>query len=436
MAEAISSVKLLQRYFRDDPATAANNIESLSVAEASELVSQLSTKVAARVFSRLSPSFAANVLNEIPQEKAKEIITIGGADLAATLLLTLPDSKKQSFVDTLPEELRASAQEILTFPADSAGNLMRTDYAAFSRKLSVDEVITKLRSDTVRQRPKSNIYIVDDDQKLVGVIGMRDILLAEPSTKIETLMTKDVIAVEPFASTEDVARVVANYKFLSIPVKDAQGRLIGVVRASSLLADAESHATQDIQKLFGVSAQERAFSPISFCLKKRLPWLHINLVTAFMAASVIALFEDIIAQITVLAVFLPVVAGQGGNAGAQSLAVVMRGILLREIPPQDIRRLLIKESTIGIVNGVLVGLVTAAVAWLWYGNPYLGLVIGLAMIVNLAAAGLAGAAIPIGMKRYGLDPAQSSNIILTTVTDIVGFFAFLGIAMIFKGFLV
>jgi magnesium transporter len=165
-------------------------------------------------------------------------------------------------------------------------------------------------------------------------------------------------------------------------------------------------------------------------------WLHINLVTAFMAASVVALFENIIAKLTILAVFLPVVAGQGGNAGAQSLAVVMRGIIMREIPKGKARALILKEGGLGAINGLIIGIVTAMIAWIWYGNPYLGVVIGLGMFFNLIFAGLAGAAIPLFMKKIGIDPAQSSSIILTTITDILGFFAFLGFAVLFQDLLV
>ncbi len=171
-------------------------------------------------------------------------------------------------------------------------------------------------------------------------------------------------------------------------------------------------------------------------MKKRLFWLHINLVTAFMAAGVVAVFESMIAKLTILAVFLPVVAGQGGNAGAQSLAVVMRGIVMREIPKGKTGRLILKEGGLGAVNGVVIGLVTAVVAWLWNGNPFLGLVIGLGMFFNLIFAGLSGASIPLLMKKMGIDPAQSSSIILTTVTDILGFLAFLGFAVVFQSYLV
>ena len=240
----------------------------------------------------------------------------------------------------------------------------------------------------------------------------------------------------PFDPKNQAFQILSGKGFTSLPVVDSQGRMLGVVRATNLLEQAQESAAEDIQKLFGVPKDERTFSPIGFSLRKRLPWLHVNLATAFAAAAVVAMFEDIIAKVTVLAIYLPVVAGQGGNAGAQSLAVVMRGLVMREIPPHAVRRMLTKEGLIGVVNGLVIGLVTALIAWMWNGQPILGLVIGLAMIVNLAVAGLVGAAIPITMKRIGLDPAQSSSIVLTTVTDVVGFFAFLGFAVVFQDLLV
>jgi magnesium transporter len=203
-----------------------------------------------------------------------------------------------------------------------------------------------------------------------------------------------------------------------------------------MIQGVQEEMTKDIQQMFGAGADERVFSTIIFSLKKRLPWLHINLATAFLAAAVVSLFEGIIAQLTILAVFLPVVAGQGGNAGAQSLAVVMRGIVMREIPKDKIFPLVLKEGKIGAINGAVIGAVTALVAWIWYGNPFLGLVIGLGMLVNLILAGLSGASIPLIMKKIGIDPAQSSSIILTTVTDVVGFIAFLGFAVLFQKYLV
>ncbi len=223
--------------------------------------------------------------------------------------------------------------------------------------------------------------------------------------------------------------------YLAAPVIDAERKLIGVVQSDRLAGDVKDEATEDILKMVGASRDEKTGSSILLSMKQRLPWLQINLITAFLAASVVGLFEDVIARITVLAVFLPVVAGQGGNAGAQSLAVVMRGLVLREVRAGMMLKVIRKEVLLGALNGVITGIITAVIAWLWHGNPYLGLVIGLAMIVNLMAAGLAGAAIPLTMKSLGFDPAQSSSIILTTVTDIVGFFSFLGFATLFQAYL-
>ena len=203
-----------------------------------------------------------------------------------------------------------------------------------------------------------------------------------------------------------------------------------------MLQGIQEEATKDLQKMFGAGGDERVFSSTLFSIKKRLPWLHVNLATAFLAAAVVALFEGMIAKLTILAVFLPVIAGQGGNAGAQSLAVVMRGLVMREISPDKTFSLILKECRLGAINGAVIGTVTAFIAWVWQGNPYFGLVIGLGMFINLIFAGLAGASIPILMKRLGWDPAQSSNIILTTVTDVLGFFAFLSLAVLFQNYLV
>lgn len=261
---------------------------------------------------------------------------------------------------------------------------------------------------------------------------MRDLMLANPDDLIENVMRKDVFSVDAFMDREQVARELTGRNFFVVPVVDSQKKMVGVVRAHELIGDVQEEATEDIQKMFGAGGDERSFSPIFFSLKKRLFWLHVNLATAFLAASVIGLFEGIIAKISALAVFMPVVAGQGGNAGAQSLAVVMRGLVMREIPPNKVANLILKETWIGFLNGVVIGVITGLITWIWEGNPWFGAVIALAMIVNLIIAGFFGAAIPIVMKGLGLDPAQCSNIVLTTFTDVIGFFSFLGFAVLFQ----
>jgi magnesium transporter len=265
---------------------------------------------------------------------------------------------------------------------------------------------------------------------------MRDLMIAAPQATLESIIRKDVFSVHCFVDMQEAANELAKRKYFAAPVVDSENHILGIIKAERMIRGVQEDSTRDIQQMFGAGADERAFSTIWFSLRKRLPWLHVNLATAFMAAAGVALFEDIIARITVLAVFLPVVAGQGGNAGAQSLAVVMRGLIMREIPENKRLALVIKEGKLGAMNGVIVGVVTALVAWVWQGNPYLRLVIGLGMVFNLIFAGLSGASIPLLMKRIGIDPAQSSSIILTTVTDVMGFLAFLGFAVLFQEYLV
>lgn len=427
---------LAVQYCDHDPDGAALAVEALGTEQAAEVLEGLSRRQLRRFLPHVSTPFIAAMVADLPPDRVAPLLEAGGADFNSSLFLSLHEEQREQFLRTLPERLREHMRELLTFPVSSVGRVMKSDYTAFQAGLTVREATARLKKRSKGNRNVSNLFVVSEGGELIGVIPVRDLILASDDVLLDDLMARDVVSVSPFDEEATALQTLSGRGFTTLPVVDAQGRLVGVIRATQLLADAQEAASQDVQKLFGVGRDERAFSPVAFCLRKRLPWLHINLATAFLAASVVALFEDMIARVTVLAVYLPVVAGQGGNAGAQSLAVVMRGLVMREIPATHHRRLLLKEGAIGVVNGVVLGVVTAGIAWAWNGNPYLGLVIGLAMVVNLAVAGLAGAAIPLLMKRFGLDPAQSSSIVLTTVTDVVGFFSFLGFAVVLQDLLV
>lgn len=425
-------IPLILSFVHEDPVAAAHHIDSLDEEHALRILESLPQRDLTTVLRHLDPIFAAKLVLATAPQRIVPILERGGGEVCASILLSLPDAKRTVFLESMSETLREQIQELLAFPEDSAGRAMQTDYTSFQVDHTVGHVVAKLRARAGTRRAPSNIYVADTNGKLSGVISMRDLIIASEDTILKSLMHTDLLSVGPFDTKNAAHQILSGRGFTSLPVVDAQGRMLGVVRATNLLADAQASAALDMQKLFGVPKDEVTFSPVGLSLRKRLPWLHINLATAFAAAAVVSMFEGIIAKITVLAVYLPVVAGQGGNAGAQSLAVVMRGLVMREIPPHAVRRMLIKEGLIGVINGAVIGLVTALIAWGWNGQPFLGLVIGLAMIVNLAVAGIAGAAIPIIMKRIGLDPAQSSSIVLTTVTDVVGFFAFLGLAVVFE----
>ena len=350
--------------------------------------------------------------------------------------MRLPLDARERMTKHISEKLKGQIRELLEYPEDSIGRTMTTDFITLKKDNLAEEAIDKIRSLAKKRFPSSYVYVVDDDNRLIGVLNMRDLMLASPDKTLDEISRKDIFTLHCFTDRQEAANELAKRKFFAAPVVDSDNHVLGIVKAERMIQGVQEEATKDIQRMFGAGGDERVSSTILFSLKKRLPWLHINLVTAFMAAGVVAMFEGIIAKLTILAVFLPVVAGQGGNAGAQSLAVVMRGIVMREIPKDKVFHLVLKEGKIGAINGVVIGVVTALVAWVWYGNPYLGLVIGLGMLVNLVFAGLSGASIPLIMKKVGIDPAQSSSIILTTVTDVLGFLAFLGFAVMFQNLLI
>lgn len=429
-------LKLVNKFFEYDPEVAAHILETMDEEEAVEILKALPPSLSAQIFRYLEVHYAAKLLKEAPPDTSKEIVSRLEPQNGAAIFRNIPDDIRKKLLEHLPEKTRRQIRELLIYPRDSVGSIMSTDFLALHTDIKVKDAIEKIRSMAHTKSPASYVYIIDSDNHLVGVLNMRDLLLADENATLESVMIKDVFSLNAFTDREEAANEVARRRFFAAPVVDNENHLLGIVKADQLINQIQDEATEDIQKMFGAGGDERISSPISFSLKKRLPWLHINLATAFLAASVVNLFEDIIAKITVLAVFLPIVAGQGGNAGSQSLAVVMRGLIMREISTKEIKRLVFRETKIGILNGVATGTVTALISWLWKGNAILGLVIGLAMVVNLAIAGLAGALIPVSMKAIGLDPAQSSSIILTTITDVVGFFAFLGLAVMFQGLLV
>jgi len=432
-----SLLSFVQKHVEQDPVSVAHMLETMEEASVLPILKVLDPEYCAQIFPHLQVSYAAALFKEVTAEHFVEIAKEMKPEQAAAILIHLAHDLRKVLVERLPLEMKREVQELLRYPEDSAGRIMTTEYLAFRKDTKVKDAIQRIRSLAVQQHaPQTYAYVMDEGKHLMGVLNMRDLLLASPEAPLESIMKTDVFSVSGFMDREEVAHELAKRHFFTAPVVDAEHRLLGVLKADSLIGEIQDEATEDILKMVGAGSDEETFSPILFSLKKRLPWLHVNLATAFLAASVVALFEDIIARITILAVFLPVVAGQGGNAGAQTLAVVMRGLVMREIRPTNARRIILKEAGIGVLNGVIIGVVTAAIAWIWHGNPFLGVVIGLGMIVNLTAAGLSGAAIPILLKRFGLDPAQSSSIFLTTITDVVGFFAFLGFAVLFQDFLV
>ena len=427
---------IAEKYFERDPVAAAHALEAMGSGDAVEVLKTIPLSMATEAMKHLNDAYAAVLLRKMPRSLFVRIANSLDVRQAANIFQEFPEDMRRDFLELLEEKKKREIQELLIYPRESAGQIMTVDFIAFHSDLKVKDTVSKIRYLAQKNSKSSYIYVIDKEGCLIGVLRMRDLLIADGNTLLESIMHRDVFSVDCFLDREQVANEFSRRNYFAVPVVDHEHKLLGVIRAEQMISDVQEEVTEDIQKMFGASGNERAFSPIAFSLRTRLPWLHVNLMTAFLAAAVVSFFQDLIAQITVLAVYLPVVAGQGGNAGAQSLAVVMRGIVMREIPPARAKQLVLKEAFIGLINGLIIGTITGIVAVLWQGKPFLGLVVGLGMLVNLTIAGFSGALIPLTMKALGRDPAQCSNIILTTITDVMGFLAFLGFATLFRGYLI
>lgn len=310
----------------------------------------------------------------------------------------------------------------------TAAGMMEGEVFSVPLEVTVQQAIELLR--TAPRQGLHYLYVTDGERRLAGVLGMRDLLLAAPADPVAPLIRRGVTSVRRETARDEVAEVMKRTRYLALPVVDAEGRLLGVVRHDRVLGAVQEEAFEDLRRLVGAGGDERATAPVLHAVRKRLGWLVVNLGTAFLASAVIAQFDQALAKIAALPVLMTIVAGQGGNTGAQTLAVVIRGLAVREILPGTAWRLLAKELAVGLVNGGAVAALTAGVVWAWYGQAWLAFVIGAAMVVNMAAATLAGAAIPLALHATGRDPAQSSSIFMTTVTDVVGFASFLGFALL------
>lgn len=432
------AVTLNRSLFERHPAEAAAELEKLDTADAAEAIGGQPPDTAVPVWERLSPDVAAALLERVPNHNAVAVMNRMDPTRAATILATLELEQRERYLGLFDKSVARDLKLILQYPLGTAGSLMDPRIIYLRRDMTVSEALGRLRLQGARLRPvraRRILIIVDADSRIDGIVEIQDLVLADSDDRLAEFLQPIPGFVTATATVDDIVEVMEEHRLSSLPVVDVEGRLIGVVRYDELVTAAKEEATADIQTLFGASRDERALSSPRLAVRKRLPWLQINLATAFLAASVVGLFEGTIEKYTALAVLLPVVAGQSGNTGAQALAVVIRGLALREIHIGHWRRVLWKEACVGVVNGAAVALTTAIGVYLWSQSFGLMVIIGLSMVLSMAIACVSGAAIPILLTLARQDPAQSASIVLTTVTDVMGFFSFLGIATLLLGML-
>ena len=413
-------------FLLEHPAQAADVIDGFGRAAAVELLGEQEADTLASVWGHLSPARIDEVVPALPEKLLKQALHALDPGVLAVSLPRISDDSRDRCLALLPRRSEAEVRRLMDYPPGSAGRVMDSRIPSFRGEQTAAVTLEQLR----QGKPKDlrQLFIVDSERRLTGTVDIQDLMIAEPADLLKELARVPSAAVSPFDDREEVAERLRDYHADVLPVIDIHGRLIGAIHHEALLKTLEEAASVDIQMMVGAGREERALSEPQFAVRKRLPWLQINLATAFLAAAVVGIFESTIAQFTALAVLLPVVAGQSGNAGAQALAVTMRGLALREISTRHWFRVLFKEMRVGIVNGFAIAATSGIGVLLWSRNFGLALVISIAMVLSMVTAGIAGALIPIALTRLGSDPAQSSTIVLTTVTDVAGFMSFLGIA--------
>jgi len=440
----LDSVKRLLRI--GATANLVNLLQKQHPADLAQVFSELTDRDRMSAFALLlerNSKLAMEALSELGPEAGAALLAGRSAEEIARYLQELPSDDAAAIVDYLPEELAGAVLEqmqkrpaggdvgeLLEYEEQTAGRIMNPKVFALSEDMTVSEAIAALQGSRDVEMV-FYLYVVDSRRHLVGVLSLRRLLLVPPTTPLKRIMTTDIISVRADMDQEEVARQVASYNLLAIPVVDEENKLVGIITVDDVIDVIKDEATEDIYRLAGVSTDERVFTPSRESLRKRFPWLLINLATAFIATGVVALFDRTIAAWVGLVKFMSIVPGMGGNAATQTLTVIVRGLALGELTWANSRKALFKEILVGVGNGMATGIVAALATWILAGQPWVGLLLFSAMVINLFVAGAAGTLIPLGLKALKVDPALASTVFITTFTDVCGFAAFLGLATVY-----
>ena len=380
----------------------------------------------AEVLSEMSPSDSQQLLEDLEPVEIAKYLSEMPADDATSLASRLPDPLAARVLMLMEAEPAADVRELLEHEERTAGRIMTRNYFAMDEDVTIAEAVAALQKRSAEFEMVFYVYVVDKRDHIVGVVSLRKLLTTPPSTQLKRVMVHDVISARTTDDQEKVARLVAEYNLLAVPIIGDEDRLVGIVTVDDVLDVLQEEAEEDLLALAGVSAEEHIDTRPSRSLRLRAPWLLVNLATAFLASYVVSLFEGSISRLPALAALMPIVAGMGGNAATQTLTVIIRGIAMNELV--GTARVTLKQSIVGMGNGLINGLVCAAVVAGFYRSIWLGVIIALAMIINMVVAGVSGSLIPVALKRMGVDPAVASSVFVTTCTDVAGFFSFLGIA--------
>jgi magnesium transporter len=416
----------------------ARVLEQLSLDRAAAVAEYLDPKTASKIFKEVEPGTAAGVMLAMNRPEAAMVLAEMDPDDRVDILGLVDSEAHEELLSELDVAKAAETRTLESYPPDSAGGIMTTEVTSLYEYLTVEDAINLLRKMSEELEQMFYVYVIDRIGRLVGVLSMRDLILAKPTRQLRNIMIKNVRSVRATVDQEEVAQQMRGSGYLAMPVVDDLGKLIGLITVDDVVDVIQEEATEDIQKMFGAGAEERLASPWHFSFRKRVFWLLVNLGTAFLAAGVISRFQDVIQVLPLLAAFQTIVSGMGGNGSAQAMAVTIRGLATGHVDKRLLRHVLMRELIVGVLTGIVVGIATWAIAVTFYSDQNglkIGMVICIALMFNHINACVTGSAIPLVMKKLGFDPAQSSTIFATTFTDCGGFFVTLGLGYLLQEWL-
>jgi len=418
------------------PGAAAAILEELDAGALAELISDLEAPEAAEVLAELQAEIAADLLEKLPVAEAAALLEEMPPEDAADLLSEVEGEAAASIIDLLTDEAATEVRRLLAYAPDSAGGLMTTDVARLPVGMTAGEAIERIRQLREELEDLSYVYVTGDDGALLGVISFRDLVFNRPGIGLEEAMVTDPIVVSTSADREEVNEIISQYHIRAVPVVDSQGILMGVVTTDSVIESVQEEASEDFAAAMGAGLTENVRSPVWSSVRARLPWITFDVFLSGIVVWAVSQFNEVLDSFVVLAALMPLVARIGGDAGAQSLAVVIRGLAADEIPAASGSRVVAREATIGAINGVAIALLSGTLGYVMQtlrngpSPARIGLSMAIAAMANLVIAGAASSGIPLGLRRLGFDPALGSNLFLTTVTDLLGFAGFLAVATV------
>ena len=443
---AIERAQLLEQMLQDDrrdaawdyylqlhPSDRAETLTELRGGLRRSLAQEMAPETVAGLLEHLEPRISARMLRGYEPAGLAEVLDLADPAAAAEVLELLPDERRQDTIDAM--EASANVETLLRYEDGTAGRLIDPEIPFFSENATVPIALDRLRLMGEAAEQLNSLPVVNQDGILVGSVKPVRLALARPNATVGQIMDRDLTSVTTTTDEQVAVQVISRLKVSDLPVVEEDGRLVGLIRAEDAVEVVQENATEDMFRIAGIG-EERITGPLADSVRSRLPWLAINLVTVFLAAAVIGLFESTIARVVALAAFLPIVAGQGGIGGTQTVTLVVRSLATGELPRQFGLRLLRREVVLGLTHGIVLGVIIGGVAWAWQGNPILGLVLAIAMTGNMVVASIAGAGVPLLLRKLKMDPAVSAAVFVTTFTDVIGFALFLGLAAIFIELLV